>query len=99
MRNRSRLDREGGALSNSRRALVAALFILGLTSLVWLHRQPAGVVLDEFGTNAATPTEATMPASRQSYLHAPTSDPSLPSLEATFSRAQAAPDDVAAPTF
>ena len=79
--------------------VLSALCVLGLASLMWLHSGGAGGFNDEstqFPAPAALASTAPSPGS----LHAPTSDPSLPSLEATFSRKDfPVADDTSAPTF
>ncbi len=78
---------------NTTGAVVATLYVLGLASLLFLHNGPNGV------SSAVAPT-APIVADAPAYLHAPTSDPSLPSLEATLSRLENAPaDEAPAPTF
>jgi hypothetical protein len=77
--------------SNSTSAIVATLYVLGLASLLFLHNGTTVV------SSATAPAIAT---SAPAYLHAPTSDPSLPSLEATLARLENAPaDEAPAPTF
>lgn len=99
MQTRFDIDREGAVKANSVRAFVAALCVLGLASFMWLHSGTMGDVSD----NAATvppAAENTADTQRNAYLHAPTSDPSLPSLEATFAHRDAGPSgEPAAPTF
>jgi hypothetical protein len=88
MQSRTQLDAKGAATANTLRTVIAAMFVLGITSLVWLHTAPADVHKD--AAPVATP---------QSFLHAPSGDPSLPSLEATFARMPASPEEPPAPTF
>lgn len=84
-------NQEGASASRSARAVVATLCVLGLASLMWLHSGPSGSLADALA-------EAPPPASGATgSLHAPTSDPSLPSLEATLSRPDAEPADAPAP--
>jgi hypothetical protein len=99
MKTRFDLDQEGAQGTNSVRAVVATVCVLGLASFMWLHSGGAGGFNDE---SAQSPTPAAMAstAPNPGSLHAPTSDPSLPSLEATFSRKDfSAADDPPAPTF
>jgi len=99
MQTRFDIDREGAAKANSVRALVATLCVLGLASFMWVHSVPMGELSDN---PAAVPPAAEQAADtqRNAYLHAPTSDPSLPSLEATFANRDAAPSgEPAVPTF
>ena len=99
MHTRFDIDREGAAKANSVRALVATLCVLGLASFMWVHSVPMGELSDN---PAAVPPAAEQAADtqRNAYLHAPTSDPSLPSLEATFAHKEAGPSgEPVAPTF
>ena len=90
---------EGARKANMVRAAVAMTCVLGLTSLMWLHSGLVG------GFGELTTPEivgATMVTSLpdQLFLPAPTSDPSLPSLDSTFRRTDVAPaDEAPAPTF
>ncbi len=94
MRNHLDPNLESASASRSARAVVATLCVLGLASLMWLHSGPAGGLSDVLA-EAPPPASATTGS-----LHAPTSDPSLPSLEATLSRKDLEPADApAAPTF
>ena len=94
MRNHLYPNQEGASARRSARAVVATLCVLGLASLMWLHSGPTGGLADalaEASPNAGATTGS---------LHAPTSDPSLPSLDATMSRKDLEPADApAAPTF
>ena len=95
MRRHHDLDRDGSLRANSARAVVATMCVLGLATLVWMH-------VGESTGFGEMPTIGAVPATAKSsaYLHAPTSDPSLPSLEATFSGMNVAPaDEAPAPTF
>jgi hypothetical protein len=99
MQTRFDIDREGAVKANSVRAFVATLCVLGLASFMWLHSGTMGELSDNA---AAVPPAAANAADepRNDYLHAPTSDPSLPSLEATFAHKDAGPSgEPAAPTF
>jgi len=102
MNRRFDLGQAGSAAVIAVRAVVATLCVLGLASLMWIHSSGAGVAGD-VSSEATTPdVQAAMAASfiPSSSLHAPTSDPSLPSLEATFSRKDVTPAETAqAPTF
>ncbi|MBK9115197.1 MAG: hypothetical protein IPM22_06055 [Betaproteobacteria bacterium] len=94
MRNHLDPNTEGASATRSARAVVATLCVLGLASLMWLHSGPSGGPADALA-EAPPPASATTGS-----LHAPTSDPSLPSLEATMSRNDVEPADApAAPTF
>jgi hypothetical protein len=99
MQTRFDIDREGAVKANSVRAFVATLCVLGLASFMWLHSGTMGEVSDSAATvPPAADNAADTP--RNAYLHAPTSDPSLPSLEATFAHQDAGPSgEPAAPTF
>ena len=99
MQTRFDIDRQGAVKANSVRAVVATLCVLGLASFMWLHSGTMGELADDA---AAVPPAAANAADapRNDYLHAPTSDPSLPSLEATFAHKDAGPSgEPAAPTF
>lgn len=99
MQTRFDIDREGAAKANSVRALVATLCVLGLASFMWLHSGTMGEISDN-AVAVPPAAENAADAQRNAYLHAPTSDPSLPSLEATFANRDAAPSgEPAAPTF
>lgn len=94
MRNHLDPNQEGASARRSARAVVATLCVLGLASLMWLHSGPAGGLADALAEAPSSASNST------GSLHAPTSDPSLPSLEATLSRPDAEPADApAAPTF
>jgi hypothetical protein len=98
MKSRFDFDRESAAARNSVRTLVAALCVLGLVGLTLFHISDDG----RFATGHAEATQPATdgPVANSGFLHAPTSDPSLPSLEATFSRKDVTPaDEVPAPTF
>ncbi len=97
--NRIEIDRKDAKSPNSRRAVVATLYVLGLASLMWLY---TGKTVDLGGGPAvATAPDQPVPVvAGNDYLHAPTSDPSLPSLEASLSRSDTEPaDKPQAPTF
>jgi hypothetical protein len=95
--NRIEVDQKSGKSPNSQRAIVATLYVLGLASLMWLH---SGRSVSDESSAVPAPDQPASVAATSSYLHAPTSDPSLPSLEATFSRSDVEPADKAqAPTF
>lgn len=99
MKTRFDLDQQGANGTNSVRAVVATICVLGLASLMWLHSGGAGGLNDD---PARAPVSAALvsTAPNPGSLHAPTSDPSLPSLEATFSRKDfPVADDSSAPTF
>lgn len=98
-------------LGKSLGAVVATACVAGFVGLIWLNTHMAA---DHTGSVTTGPTpfasleppivDAAATASRTSsttgYLHAPTSDPSLPSLEATFSKASVSADaDEPAPSF
>ena len=92
MKTTTELDRRRAG--NTTGAVVATLYVLGLASLLFLHNEPNVV------SSAIAPAAPTVVSSATAYLHAPTSDPSLPSLEATLSRLENAPvDETPAPTF
>ena len=94
MQSRYDFDEQGATRANSVRAVVASLCVLGLASFMWLH---SGVSI---GPVEEAPPAAASAAPQTGSLHAPTTDPSLPSLEATFSRMNATPaDEAQAPTF
>jgi hypothetical protein len=96
MKSRFDFDREGAATGNSVRTLVATLCVLGLVGLTFLHIGDGGW----FAAEATLPATDGPVATSAGSLHAPTSDPSLPSLEATFSRKDVTPaDEAPAPTF
>ena len=98
MKSRFDFDREGPVTTNSLRALVATLCVLGLVGLTLFHFDDGGGFANRFAK--ATLPETDGPVANSSFLHAPTSDPSLPSLEATFSRKDVTPaDEAPAPTF
>jgi len=99
MKSRFDFDRERATTANYVRTLVATLCVLGLVGLTVLH-------MGDGGGFSSWLAEATLPATdvpvmnSAGSLHAPTSDPSLPSLEATFSRKDVTPaDEAPAPTF
>ena len=93
MRNHFDLDPEGAREYGTARAIVASLCVLGLASLMWFHGGASTTADDNL---MAVPAAVGDNAS----LHAPTTDPSLPSLEATFARKDdAAADPAPAPTF
>jgi hypothetical protein len=99
MHDRFEIDREGAAKANSVRAFVATLCVLGLASLMWLHSGTMGELSDSATTVPPAAADAA-DTQHNAYLHAPTGDPSLPSLEATFAHKDAAPTgEPAAPTF
>lgn len=89
MRNRFDIGQDGRPESRTVRAIVASLCVLGLASLMWVHSGIPG-----------QPDESAMaiPADGSSFLRVPTTDPSLPSLDATFARKGDA-DAEPAPTF
>ena len=98
MKSRFDFDLEGAAARNSVRTLVAALCVLGLVGLTLFHFDDGGGFANRFAK--ATLPETNGPVANSGFLHAPTSDPSLPSLEATFSRKDVTPaDEAPAPTF
>jgi hypothetical protein len=80
-------DARGAKTANSVRAVVAGLFVLGLTSLVWVHH------------DRQEPTTATAATTSNQFLHAPSTDPSLPDLRATMRQADTAYEVVQPPTF
>jgi len=91
-------DPEGAATRSSIRALVATLCVLGLVGLTFFHFGDGGA----FASRSVAPTVPQVDSRvvGPNFLHAPTSDPSLPSLEATFSRKDVTPaEDAPAPTF
>ena len=99
MKTRFDLDQQGANGTNSVRAVVATICVLGLASLMWLHGPGTGGLNDNPARSPASAVLAST-APNPGSLHAPTSDPSLPSLEATFSRKDfPAADDTSAPTF
>ena len=74
-------------------ATLAAVCVLGLASLTVFHLH---------GSDAVPPlANATMPgtSANNDFLRAPTTDPSLPSLEATFPRGVERAQEAQAPTF
>jgi len=92
------VDRENAATRNSVRTLVAVLCVLGLVGLTVFHFEDGAGIGNPFA-KAAAPAAAG-PVADSRFLRAPTSDPSLPSLEATFSHKIVAPaDEATAPTF
>lgn len=94
MRNHLDPNDESPSATRSARAVLATLCVLGLASLMWLHSNAPGGVADAIAESAPPPSGAS------GFLHAPTGDPSLPSLEATLSRTDLEPADTpAAPTF
>ncbi|MFO1324607.1 MAG: hypothetical protein U1F15_11155 [Burkholderiales bacterium] len=94
MASRYDFDEQGADRANSVRAVVATLCVLGLASIMWIHSGASVGPIDE------APPAAAPAAPQTGSLHAPTTDPSLPSLEATFSRTNATPaDEAQAPTF
>ena len=98
MKNRFTFDPESAAARNSVRTLVAALCVLGLVGLTLFHFDDGGASASRFVK--ATLPETNGPVANSDFLRAPTSDPSLPSLEATFSRRDITPaDEAPAPTF
>ena len=98
MKSRVDFERKGGVRANSVRALVAALCVLGLVGLTLFHFDDGGGFASRL-TKATSP-ENNGPVANSSFLRAPAGDPSLPSLEATFSRKDATPaDEAPAPTF
>jgi hypothetical protein len=93
MRNRFDYDPDGARTYGTARAIVASLCVLGLASLMWFH---SGAIATTDEPAAAPPAAAPDTGS----LRAPTTDPSLPSLDATFARKDdAAADQAPAPTF
>jgi len=98
MKSRLTFDRESSATRNSVRTLVAALCVLGLVGLTLFHFDDGGGFASRL-TKATSP-ENNGPVANSSFLRAPAGDPSLPSLEATFSRKDVTPaDETPAPTF
>jgi hypothetical protein len=87
MKSRFDFDREGAVVARSVRALVATLCVLALVGLTLFHAGDDGWI--NAGFVEATQPATDDPAATSGFLHAPTSDPSLPSLEATRF-----PDDV-----
>ena len=81
MQTRITIDREGARTASAIRTAAASGCILGLAGLVWLHSEPAVTV-------ASNTVPATPAAAAPAYLHAPTSDPSLPGLDALRSPEQ-----------
>ena len=98
MKSRLSFERERAAARGSVRTLVATLCVLGLVGLTLYHFDDGGGFANRFASATLTPADG--PVVNSSFLHAPTSDPSLPSLEATFSRKDVTPAaEAAAPTF
>jgi hypothetical protein len=98
MKSRFAFDRDSTAARNSIRTLVATLCVLGLVGLTLFHFDDGGGFANRFAKVAFPETNG--PIADSGFLHAPTSDPSLPSLEATFSRRDVTPaDEAPAPTF
>ena len=94
-----RLNEEGTVASNSARVMLATVCVLGLVALMFLHIEPPANDR-EFRSEGDTDTTVMPAAIAPPFLHAPTRDPSLPSLDATFSRTDVAPaDEAMAPTF
>jgi len=85
MNVRSNFDARGARTANSVRTVVAALFVLGVTSLVIVH------------SDRQEPAAAT--ASNDQFLHAPSTDPSLPDLRTTMRQFDTAYEVSQAPTF
>ena len=85
MKTRFGFDRDGEVAANSVRTLVATLCVLGLVGLTLLHMGDGGGIANR-SAEATLPATAAPIANSASSLHAPTIDPSLPSLEATLSR-------------
>ncbi len=84
-------------------AIVAAACVASLVGVLWMHTHPD---MAQVATTFAAPSLASAPmaptgsSSPASFLRAPTGDPSLPSLEATMSRPDAAAEQTeSAPTF
>lgn len=99
MPTRYDLDREGSLKANSARAVVASLCVLGLATLVWMRIGAIGEFAETPAAGIASSVH-TADVRPGDYLHAPTSDPSLPSLDATFSAKDVTPaDEAPAPTF
>ena len=98
MKSRLTFDRESAATRNSVRTLVAALCVLGLVGLTLFHFDDGGGFANRFAKATLPDTDG--PVANSGFLRAPTSDPSLPSLEATFPRKDITPaDEAPAPTF
>ncbi|MFO1414100.1 MAG: hypothetical protein U1F10_09415 [Burkholderiales bacterium] len=88
MRTPHEIDPEGAREAGVVRAVVASLCVMGLASLMWVH--------------SGVPLQADEPSARAEsadFLRAPTTDPSLPGLDATVNRQDAAADPAPAPTF
>ena len=80
-------ERRRAEESHAVQAVVATLFVLGLAGLLFLHADG----------NKPMPFATPLGTTSDDYLHAPTSDPSLPDVRAAMRNA---PDDaVQAPTF
>ena len=98
MKSRFPFNRESPATRNSVRTVIATLCVLGLVSLTLFHFDDGTGFASR--TAKATSPETRGPVASSDYLRAPTSDPSLPSLEATFPRNAVAPAyEAPTPTF
>jgi hypothetical protein len=94
---KSRITVEGASTRNAVRALVATLCVLGLVGLTLFGFDDGGFANRFAGASLPEPT---LSVENSGFLRAPTSDPSLPSLEGTFSRKDVTPVDAPpAPTF
>jgi len=85
MHARSEFDAPAAKTANSARAIVAVLFVLGVTSLLWVRSDRID----------SPPVIAT----NNQFLHAPSTDPSLPDLRATMRQPDAADEVAQPPTF
>ena len=98
MKSRFDFQREGAVKANSVRALVATLCVLGLLSLTLFHSNDDARMVTGFADSTQSATDAS--AAHADFLRAPTSDPSLPSLESAFSGKDVTPgNDVPPATF
>ncbi len=94
MQQRSTFDRDGAKVANSARTIVATLCVLGLAGLMLFHTEPGNLfALDVPAVPARPGNEA------QAFLHAPTGDPSLPSLDSLRSQEAPTPAETAPSTF
>lgn len=84
-RNRFEFDRQGAEKAHAVQVVIATLFILGISGLLWMHSDPE--------------TRVPFATTHDDYLHAPSSDPSLPDLRATLRELDGKPEPEAPPTY
>ncbi len=94
--NRTSIDREGAIQAATARSLVAAVVVMGLAALVWVHV--------DFDTGSAPVVERALsytPAcAGDGCLQAPAGDPSVPSADSVLPPRETSTYDVPpVPTF